>query len=143
HSQLIADVIASAGAPETPDRSLAAPWTISVFTAASTSLQDEAAAGNWTRAAAMSLHVLAIYLFSYQRFHPLVSLQWVMAGKILWNAAGDVDDLPTRRAMCGDARVCLRKGMEALLVSHGGEGEGRALVDDVMNVLKDIDLEGW
>ena len=103
---------------------------------------------NWSTAAKLAAYVLSIYLVCYERFHPLVGLQWFLLGKLVWNCIDEVvplnipqqDALRQRWAFLCEAREYLTIAAKVLEVSHG-EGRLKEICGEVQKVLLDVETE--
>lgn len=55
--------------------------------------------GDWYAAIQPALYVLATYLLHYEHTHPMVGLQFLMCGKIMWNSVGDLESGPSSQTL--------------------------------------------
>ncbi|KAJ1565693.1 SET and MYND domain-containing protein 3 [Nowakowskiella sp. JEL0078] len=60
-------------------------WNLEVFKILSPKLYEFMDKGDWNAATILAQYVLAIYKIVYPRYHPMVTLQWIMYGKCVWN----------------------------------------------------------
>ncbi|KAJ3039591.1 SET and MYND domain-containing protein 3 [Rhizophlyctis rosea] len=132
HSDLLTALTANQSSPTSNPPP---PWTMPLYTPLSRLLYASLDNGQWHRASLLALYVLAIYIIAYDRFHPMASLQWSLAGKCLWNFAEGVQD-GTGREVVRWSWVCLETARACLKVSHGEEkGELSDMVRDVEEVM--------
>ncbi|TPX31905.1 hypothetical protein SmJEL517_g04854 [Synchytrium microbalum] len=118
-------------------------YTLPTFIAASTLLTNQIESGKpqWLDVAILAMYAASTYLLVYERYHPMVGLKFLLAGKALFNAAEDAKTQPELRSMVLDAQVLVKLAKECLAVSHGYEGANGRVMKDVEEVEKAILIE--
>ncbi|KAJ3186728.1 SET and MYND domain-containing protein 3 [Gaertneriomyces sp. JEL0708] len=84
----------------------------------------------------LSLYALCVYLVSYERFHPMVGIQYVLTAKLCWNALLDSDRL-TDESLEALKRL-INNADTVVTKSHGRLGCFR---DDLDELGKLVDAE--